>query len=82
MKYTIEDTEFEVGFFLADGMYLDFAYFMKTISERATARDNFFAMCQEECIIDVDRAFGRLLSRWYISDYGTFQIVLPNSAKF
>ena len=68
IKYTIGDTEFEGAFFLADGIYPNYAYLMKTISEPATAKEKLFAKCQEGCRKDVERAFGRLLSKWHILD--------------
>ena len=43
IKYTIGDTEFEGAFFLADGIYPNYAYLMKTISEPSTGRENLFA---------------------------------------
>ena len=66
VEYTIGGTEFQGAFFLADGIYPPYAYLMKTISNPATAKEKLFAKCQEGCRKDVERAFGRLLSKWHI----------------
>ena len=68
IEYTIGGTEFQGAFFLADGIYPPYAYLMKTISHPATTKEKLFAKCQEGCRKDVERAFGRLLSKWHILD--------------
>ena len=78
VKYTIGDTEFEGVFFLADGIYPNYAYLMKTISEPATGKEKLFAKCQDGCRKDVERAFGRLLSKWHILDCAARSWFLPN----
>ena len=65
-KYTIGDTEFEGAFFLADGIYPNYAYLMKTISAPGNPKDKLFAKQQEALRKDVERAFGRLLIKWHI----------------
>ena len=42
-KYTIRDTKFEGAFFLANGVYPNYAYLVKTISKVATDREKLFA---------------------------------------
>ena len=81
IMYTIGDTDFEGAFFLADGIYPNYACLMKTISEPTTAREKLFAKCQEVCRKDVERAFGRLLSKWHILNCAARTWFLPNVCK-
>ena len=45
IKYTFWDTKFEGAFFLANGIFPNYAYLMKAISEPATAREKLFTKC-------------------------------------
>ena len=65
-KYTIGDTEFEGTYFLADGIYPEYAYLMKTIPQPGNEKEKLFAKKQEAVRKDVERAFGRLLIKWHI----------------
>ena len=65
-KYTISGREFRGAYFLADGIYPDFPYFLKTVSVPTTPQEKQFASVQEGCRKDVERAFGRLLAKWHI----------------
>ena len=81
MKYTVGDTEFEGAFFLADGIYPSYAYLMKTISNPTNPKEKLFAKKQEGCRKDVERAFGRLLSKWHILNVAARTWFLGNVKK-
>ena len=66
--------EFKIGgndhagcFFLADGIYPDYACLMKTYSPPITPEERNFAKQQEGVRKDVERAFGRLMIKWCIT---------------
>ena len=80
-KYKIGDEDFEGAYFLADGIYPNYAYLMKTIPHHATDKEKHFAQKQEGCRKDVERAFGRLLSKWRILDCAATTWFLPNVKK-
>ena len=80
-KYTVGDTEFEGAFFLADGIYPNYAYLMKTISQPSTPKEKLFAKRQEAVRKDVERAFGRLLSKWHILNVAARSWFLENVKK-
>ena len=65
-KCKIREQEYTGAYFLADGIYPDFPYLVKSILEPLTDKENNFAKVQEACRKDVERAFGRLLSKWHI----------------
>ena len=54
-------------FFLADGIYPDYACLMKTYSPPTTPEERNFAKQQEGVRKDVERAFGRLMIKWCIT---------------
>lgn len=81
VEYTIGEEEFTGAYFLADGIYPNYAYLMKTISNPATAKEKYFSKAQEGCRKDVERAFGRLLSKWHILDVACRSWFLPNVCK-
>lgn len=66
VKYTILDTDFTGAYFLADGIYPNYAFLMKSVSVPRTAKEKLFSKYQEGCRKDVERAFGRMLSKWHI----------------
>jgi hypothetical protein len=53
-------------YFLADGIYPDWAIFVKTIGKPITPMELLFAMLQEGDRKDVERFFGVLVSRFHI----------------
>ena len=80
-KYTVGDTEFEGCFFLADGIYPNYAYLMKTISKPGTPKEKLFAKKQEAVRKDVERAFGKLLIKWHILNVAARTWFLENLKK-
>ena len=55
-----------LAYFLADGIYPDYPYVMKTIPEPVNMKQKLFARVQEGARKDVERAFGRLHAKWHI----------------
>ena len=80
-KFTVGDTEFEGAFFLADGIYPNYAYLMKTVSKPGTPAEKLFAKYQEAVRKDVERAFGRLLIKWHILNVAARTWFLENVKK-
>ena len=55
-----------MGYYLADGIYPEWAAFVKTINRPHTAKAKLYAQRQEAARKDVERAFGVLQKRWAI----------------
>jgi hypothetical protein len=58
--------EYTTGYYLADGIYLDWATFVKTIREPGNRAEAEFAKTQEASLKDIDRTFGVLQARFAI----------------
>ena len=59
-NYTVNDRDYNMGYYLADGIYPQWSAFVKTISEPHGKKHNHFATMQEADRKDVERAFGVL----------------------
>ncbi|XP_058767609.1 uncharacterized protein LOC131641324 [Vicia villosa] len=66
VQYTINGSSYNMGYYLADGIYLEWATFVKTISMPQGEKRKLFAQHQESARKDVERAFGVLQSRFAI----------------
>ncbi|XP_020243331.1 putative nuclease HARBI1 [Asparagus officinalis] len=64
--YTIQGKYYDVGYYLADGIYPKWPTLVQTISNSDDKKKQYFAMMQEACRKDVERAFGVLQSRFAI----------------
>ena len=64
--YVIQGQEFNMGYYLADGIYPNWSTIVKTIHDPRGPKNKLFAMKQEGCRKDVERAFGVLQSRFAI----------------
>ncbi|XP_057803130.1 uncharacterized protein LOC131018426 [Salvia miltiorrhiza] len=64
--YVIQEKEYNVGYYLADGIYPKWSTLVQTFHEPRSVKKKFFAMRQESCRKDVERAFGVLQSRFAI----------------
>ena len=53
-------------YYLADGIYPDWAIFCKTIGTPTNAKHKLYSLRQESVRKDVERAFGVLVARWHI----------------
>ncbi|KAH9780955.1 nuclease [Citrus sinensis] len=64
--YVIKGNEYNMGYYLADGIYLKWSTLVQTIHNPRGPKKKLFAMKQEACWKDVERAFGVLQSRFAI----------------
>ena len=66
VHFTINGRQYDRGYYLADGIYPEWAVFVKTLSFPQTEKDKLFAEHKEGTRKDVERAFGVLQSRFNI----------------
>jgi hypothetical protein len=66
VNFTINGNQYNMGYYLADGIYPDWATLVKSVSLPQGRKKRFFAKKQAEFRKDVERAFGVLQSRWSI----------------
>ncbi|KAH7524947.1 hypothetical protein FEM48_Zijuj06G0173200 [Ziziphus jujuba var. spinosa] len=57
---------YNMGYYLSDGIYPQYATLIQTVSEPSSIREKLFARYQGAVRKDVERAFGVLQSRWNI----------------
>nr|XP_016483769.1 PREDICTED: uncharacterized protein LOC107804399 [Nicotiana tabacum] len=61
-RYVIQGKEYDIGYYLADGIYPKWSIIVETIREPRSSKKRYFAMKQESCRKDIERAFGVLQS--------------------
>jgi len=66
VHYNVNGTQYDMGYYLADKIYLEWAVFVKTVITPQSAEDKLFALMQEGARKDVECAFGVLQSRFDI----------------
>jgi hypothetical protein len=66
IEFAVNRTTYNMGYYLTDGIYPEWAAFVKTISRPKLAKHIKYAALQESARKDVERAFGVLQKRWAI----------------
>ena len=66
VHYTINGHSYDMGYYLADDIYPQWATLVQTISSLQGAKQQHFAMMQKSAMKDVERAFGVPQSRFVI----------------
>ena len=65
-NYTVNGRDYNMGYYVADGIYPQWAAFVKIISEPHGNKQSQFATMQEAVRKDGERAFCVLQARWGI----------------
>lgn len=66
VEFMVNGHSYDMGYYLADKIYPDWATLVKTNSHPVNAKDSTFATAQESVRKDVERAFGVLRSKFRI----------------
>lgn len=66
VNFVVNGNEYKIGYYLVDGIYPEWATFVKTIHLPQCAKDSLFAEHREGARNDVERAFCVLQSRFGI----------------
>lgn len=63
-NYVVDGRNFDVGYYLADGIYPSWKTLVKAIRRPRGEQERYFVRMQESYRKDVERAFGVLQARW------------------
>ena len=66
VQYMVNGNQHNIGYFLADGIYPEWAVFVKSIRLPITEKEKLYAQEQEGARKDIERAFGVLQRRFCI----------------
>ena len=66
VQYNVNGNDYNMGYYLRDGIYPEWATFVKTIPRPQGDKRRLFSKYQESQRKDVERAFGELQSRFAI----------------
>lgn len=66
VEYTVNRRQYQLPYYLGDGIYPKLATIVKTIPLPRSAKENLFARTHESVRKDVERAFGVFQARWAI----------------
>ena len=66
VEFTANGNIYSMGYYLADGIYRDWATLVKSISAPVSKKHSVYARRQESCRKDVERTFGVLRAKWKI----------------
>nr|GEV10156.1 hypothetical protein [Tanacetum cinerariifolium] len=64
VPYVVNKVEYRNGYYLADGIYPEWASFVKSFTVATDPKHTYFKQRQESAQKDVERAFGVLKGRW------------------
>ncbi|KAD5961212.1 hypothetical protein E3N88_12685 [Mikania micrantha] len=67
-QFICNDTTYKYGYYLVDGIYPQWATFVKSFTSRQTEDEKrlYFQNCQEGARKDIERAFGFLKKKWHM----------------
>ena len=71
MSYVLNGNECKYGYYLADGIYPEYATFVKSYSFPADEKIKLFKLEHESAWKDVERVFGVLKQKWRIIKHPT-----------
>ena len=66
VRFTVNGNEYDMGYYLSDGIYPEWAAFVKTFRLPQSDKHKLFAQKQESARKDIECAFGVLQSRFAI----------------
>jgi hypothetical protein len=66
VEFYVNGNKYDMGYFLADGIYPDWSAFVKSYKQPITAKERCFARNQEGARKDIERAFCVLQARWAV----------------
>jgi hypothetical protein len=66
VQYEVNGRTYNMGYYLADGIYPNWAAFVKTINHPMEQKSQHFKVVQESARKDIERAFGVLQSRFAV----------------
>ena len=66
VQFMVNGNEYNMGYYLTDGIYPEWATFVKSVHRPLSAKDKLFAQKQEGARKDVECAFGVLQARFAI----------------
>jgi len=66
VEFHVNDNIYSLGYYLADGIYPDWATLVKSIPLPVSNKQKVFSEQQESCRKDMERAFGVLQAKWKI----------------
>ncbi|XP_023769184.1 uncharacterized protein LOC111917758 [Lactuca sativa] len=66
IPYVVSGNEYKYGYYLGDGIYLEYATFVKSYTFPADDKRKMFKLAQESARKDVERAFGVFKQNWHI----------------
>ena len=69
MQYIINKIQYNIGYYLVNDIYIDFATYVKTISMPQEEKRKLFSQWQESTRKDVERAFG-VFQSWFAIIHG------------
>ncbi|GKB30538.1 ALP1-like protein isoform X1 [Tanacetum coccineum] len=64
VPYVVNGVQYRNGYYLADGIYPEWASFVKSFTVATDPKHTYFKQRQESARKDVERAFGVLQGRW------------------
>ncbi|GJS66231.1 ALP1-like protein isoform X1 [Tanacetum coccineum] len=70
VPYVVNGVQYRNGYYLADGIYPEWASFVKSFTVATDPKHTYFKQRQESARKDVERAFGVLQGRWGLIQTG------------